>query len=73
MVQGEPEEGEAMICARCNRNLTRCICDDAEERIRNLGTSPYLLIDWQGILAVRHLNKFDIERDREANSKTEPL
>lgn len=53
-----------MICAECNRNLVMCICDDVDERIAALENSPYLAIDWDKIRAQRHLNKFNIEREK---------
>lgn len=47
--------------------MTRCICLDADARINELEKSPFLQMDWDGLRAIRKLNQFDIERDREAN------
>lgn len=61
-----------MICMKCQRHLVRCICvgdESAENRIAKLRQSPYLAMDWDGMLAQRLLNRFDIERDRENQNK----
>lgn len=49
--------------------MTRCICDDAEERIKKLKNSPFLHLDIDGLLAVRAFNKFDIEKDKQESKK----
>jgi len=49
--------------------MVRCICLDADERIAELEKSPFLMMDWEGLRAVRELNKFDIQRDREASNQ----
>lgn len=62
-----------MDCMYCNRNLTRCICPDADERIASLRNSPNLdprMIE--RIEAERHLAKFEIEADRKANPVPQP-
>lgn len=66
------EVGKFMICVKCNKDLTRCICDDIDERIESLKDSPYLAIDWERIKAQRLLNKFDIQRDLEAQGNQQP-
>lgn len=53
-----------MHCAVCDKNMTRCICLDADERIDDLAKSNVLTMDFDGLKSVRNLNKFDIERDR---------
>lgn len=62
-----------MHCSICDRNLTVCICEDCDSRIQSLIDHPHpaIAIDWEGIKAVRSLNRFDIERDRENERKKE--
>lgn len=53
-----------MICCKCERNLIRCICDDADARIEKLTTCKYLAIDWNAFKARRFLAKHEIDADR---------
>jgi hypothetical protein len=56
-----------MMCLHCHRDMTRCICPDADERIASLKTSPYLDPGMlERIEAGRLLAKFEIEADRKA-------
>lgn len=55
-----------MRCGKCDRDLTLCICEDIDERMKQLAGSPNLAIDWDLIRAERFLNKFQIQRDRAA-------
>lgn len=54
-----------MICTICDRNLTLCICDNADERIERLKDSPYLQFDWEAIKAARLLARYEIELARQ--------
>ncbi len=58
-----------MICCKCEQDLRICYCDDIEQRIEDLRKSQFLSIDWDAILAVRLLNKFEIDRLREQSKK----
>lgn len=58
-----------MICCQCNRNLVMCICDDFDERIKQLESSPFLAIDFDKIRAQRFINQFDIEREKQKHHK----
>jgi hypothetical protein len=62
-----------MICCKCERHLTRCICEDIDERLEKLRESRFLAIDVDAIKATRFLDKFKIDRDRESErAKSQP-
>jgi hypothetical protein len=51
-----------MFCAKCNRNLVVCICDDIDERLNNLRSSQFIDPDMiDRIKAERLLAKHEIE------------
>lgn len=58
-----------MICNTCGNHLTLCICDDIDERIKQLESSPFLSMDWEGLKAARFLNKFEIEKLKKESKK----
>lgn len=51
---------------KCDRKMSACICDDADERIAALENNPAFAIDWEAIKAERFLKRFEIQKEREA-------
>lgn len=57
-----------MHCSYCDRDMTRCICPDADERIESCKNHPNLDSRmFEVIQAERLLAKPEIDADRAAN------
>jgi hypothetical protein len=64
-----------MHCQHCQRDMTICICDDADARLENLAKCPNLDPAWIArIQAQRFLGRFQIAADRErAKAETQKI